>query len=640
MGEKDLLRTLDRLAASGHIREIDRSFVRFLHDEAPGSDPLVLLGALLVSCASAAGHSCLDLARAAASPEEALLPGNNGEEPVPPVLPKKIDLDEWIEALRQSPLTERDSTAPLVFLEDPVPRLALRRFYRQEQTILRGIGQRAHPLELDPARVRPHLDALFPENTTPWPRIAAALAARNRFSVITGGPGTGKTTTVLSVLALLHALEGPLRIRLAAPTGKAAVRLQESIHSRLEDMASNVRETIPREVTTLHRLLEMGRKGRSPYNSRSPLPADLVVIDEASMVDVGLMAALFEALNPATRLILLGDKDQLASVEAGSVLADLCSRADEGCYTPETTAWIQESTGVPLPRDFQNSGGAPLDQQITMLRRSFRFSSTGGIGLYATSVREGRLPREDRERPAGDGASGDSPPGNDGAVQRITPGSTRDEEFRRICRESGRYLTEMSETRPDEEAPREAWEEWALSILEARGRYQILCALRRGPWGVELINQCVEEELIGAGLVSAEQTWYPGMPLMVTRNDYRLQLMNGDIGLVLDLPGALRAVFPGDEPGTLRWVLPSRLQETEKAFAMTVHKSQGSEFDHTVLVLPDTPGEILTRELVYTGITRAKKALTLVEPAPGILSRAVERRVLRQGGLADLLHRV
>ncbi|SIQ01973.1 DNA helicase/exodeoxyribonuclease V, alpha subunit [Alkalispirochaeta americana] len=625
MRKNDLLHALDRWAAAGMIRDIDRSFVQFLRDEAPEADPLVLLGALLVSCSSGAGHSCLDLKEAAAAPEQALFSRDESsrEEPIPLLLPGTIDLDEWVRALRESPLTDPESTSPLVFLESPSPRLALRRFYRQEQAILRGIAQRAEPLSLDPARIRPRLEGLFQEDDTHWPRIAAAVAARNRFSVITGGPGTGKTTTVLSVLALLHALEGPLRIRLAAPTGKAAVRLQESIHSRLEDLDEDVRETIPRNVTTLHRLLGMGRRGQPAYGPILPLPADLVVVDEASMVDVALMAALFEALRPETRLILLGDKDQLASVEAGSVLADLCSRAEDGYYTPETARWIQESTGVTLPEALQSTEGSPLDQQITMLRKSFRFSSTGGIGLYATSVRGGRLPQNHQE---------------DQTVHRIVPRTNRDEEFRRICRTSGAYLLRMNESRPPQDAPLEAWERWALTVLEERGRFQILCALRQGPWGVEQINQRVREELVLEGLIPAEQTWYPGQPLMITRNDYRLQLMNGDIGLVLDLPGALRAAFPGDEPGTLRWVLPARLQETETAFAMTVHKSQGSEFDHTVLVLPDTPAEILTRELIYTGITRAKTFLSLVEPNPETLTLAVKRRVLRQGGLAALLH--
>lgn len=382
------------------------------------------------------------------------------------------------------------------------------------------------------------------------------------------------------------------------------------------------------------------------------------MVDEASMIDVSLMAALLEALPHHARLVLLGDKDQLASVEAGSVLGDLCARADAGHYTPATAEWLSAASGQTLSESMIDANGQPLDQAITMLRLSHRFTADSGVGQLAEAINSGgsgpvtlneiwaagyadlshlRVKSDDRARLAQLAISG-YPEGfphhavHPAAGQALPPVGYR------------HYLEVMHSQRPAQDASPERFDDWATDVLAAHGRFQLLCALRRGPWGVEGLNLCVRAALAKQGLISpgSEQSqWYAGRPVLVTTNDYGLGLMNGDIGITLEQPHPddhngrlLRVAFPaGDGSGHIKWVLPSRLKAVETVFAMTVHKSQGSEFDHTALVLPDAPNPILTRELIYTGITRARHWLTLVEPGRGQLNDAVKRRVVRVSGL-------
>ncbi|MFG6179166.1 exodeoxyribonuclease V subunit alpha [Halomonas sp. THAF12] len=563
---------------------------------------------------------------------------------------------------------------------------------------------------VDPKALRPILDTLFPPREPfDWQKAACALAGRSRFAVITGGPGTGKTTTVVRLLALLQAQalgegqgegERALRIRLAAPTGKAAARLNESIAgqvSRLpfdklaalweshdqapgtpgstqpetdspwersllrENPAEALEQAIPTEVSTLHRLLgSRPDTRRFRHDRHNPLPLDVLVVDEASMVDVGMMAAMLEALPPRARLVLLGDKDQLASVEAGSVLGDLCARAEGGHYTPATAEWLGESTGQPLPADTLDADGQPLDQAIAMLRISHRFTADSGIGQLAAAINLEAEPATKRK------AIGDALSAGFADLSHHKLSTDDERGLARLavtgCPERfpgahnadtppvgyRHFLSVMAEHRPADDADQQAFDDWARAVLAAHGDFQLLCALRRGPWGVEGLNERVRQALEREKLIDSQdgrQRWYPGRPVLVTKNDYGLGLMNGDIGITLDMPrpGAsagdgnrrlLRVAFPaGDGTDRIKWVLPSRLQAVETVFAMTVHKSQGSEFTHAALVLPDAPNPILTRELVYTGITRARHWLTLVETGRGQLMDAAQRRVMRVSGL-------
>lgn len=750
------------------LRELDRSFAAFLAQQAPTADPLLILAAALASHQLGRGHACLDLEAALADaggvlalpPEEdggaaetegtaaagtaigaelgadlgtgtdigaepsagvGAEPGTKGTEPgaadrLPASLASLlagVDLPRWLAALNEPELVGAGPGAtPLVLVGT---RLYLRRYWQYEQSVREAIAQR---IAMPTAAAAPHaraalagaLDALFPRragggNGNDWQRIACALAARQGFGIITGGPGTGKTTTVVKLLAVLQhlALTGSggaqrLRIRLAAPTGKAAARLNESIAGAVADLplqalpnAQALRAAIPTEVTTVHRLLgSRPDTRRFRHDARNPLALDVLVLDEASMLDLEMMAAVFAALPAQARLILLGDKDQLASVEAGAVLGDLCQRADDGHYRPETADWLHAVAGERLDPALCDADGLPLDQAIVKLRVSHRFSADSGIGRLASAVNAGddaavrcvfadacadlswqrRLDHAALQRLVIDGA----PEGFPGAGQGRTVAGAA------LAPPQGyrHYLNVMRERQPPDDAGPEAFDEWARAVLQAYGQFQLLCAVRSGPQGVAELNGEVATLLREAGLLEAEQGgWYAGRPVLVTRNDYSLGLMNGDVGVTLALPQPqprshsylpshsqlephvqlqlqlqlhlpgqaqrtaidrrarrlLRVAFPaGDGSGGIRWVLPSRLRDVDTVFAMTVHKSQGSEFTHAALLLPERPGAGLTRELVYTGITRARHWFTLVA-GDEALRAAVSRRVERSGGL-------
>jgi exodeoxyribonuclease V alpha subunit len=465
---------------------------------------------------------------------------------------------------------------------------------------------------------------------------------------LSGGPGTGKTTTVVRLLALLQApavaAGQALRIRLAAPTGKAAARLTESIGQQARELPveERVRAAIPTKVETLHRLLGSRPNTRQfQHHAGNPLALDLLVVDEASMIDLEMMARLLEALPPHARLILLGDKDQLASVEAGAVLGDLCRDAEAGHYDPDTRQWLERIAGRSL--DDENlingePGQRPLAQQTVMLRHSRRFGPDSGIGQLARlvnrqdAVAARRLlaePRADLHCLRGS---------QDALARLITVGMEAAQGY-------AHYLEVLRAQRPPNtcEPKNPVWGQWAAKVLAAFERFRLLCALRKGDWGVAGLNARVQEELQRQGLIDSSHEWYEGRPVLVTRNDYGLGLMNGDIGIALWVPGEkggsiLRVAFPrNDGSGGVRFVLPSRLNGVETVYAMTVHKSQGSEFEHTALVLPDAQSPVLTKELVYTAITRAKAHFTLVEPRAGIFEAAVERQVRRVSGLGMAL---
>ncbi|KEZ63211.1 exodeoxyribonuclease V subunit alpha, partial [Pseudomonas amygdali pv. tabaci str. ATCC 11528] len=487
-----------------------------------------------------------------------------------------------------------------------------------------------------------------------WQKLACALATRKGFSIITGGPGTGKTTTVVRLLALLQAPAvqsgQPLRIRLAAPTGKAAARLTESISQQVQslDVSDDVRQKIPSEVTTVHRLLG-SRPGTRHFRHHAGnlLPLDVLVVDEASMIDLEMMANLLDALPPHARMVLLGDKDQLASVEAGAVLGDLCRDAEEGFYSPETQAWLETVSGEDLSKGALRQGDAqhhPLAQQVVMLRHSRRFGQGSGIGQLARLVNQ----QQDQQARALLAA------GSHDDLFALALKGEQDLKFERLVLDGlGRgeqgpqgyrhYLNVLAAERPaDDSALDDAcWTRWARSVLSAFDAFQLLCAVRKGPWGVEGLNQRITHALFNAKLIESEQQWYEGRPVLMTHNDYGLGLMNGDIGITLRLPErdgdgkqVLRVAFPrNDGSDGVRFVLPSRLNEVETVYAMTVHKSQGSEFAHTALILPEALNPVLTKELIYTGITRAKHWFSLIEPRHGIFEEALRRKVKRLSGL-------
>ncbi|WP_248738397.1 exodeoxyribonuclease V subunit alpha [Pseudomonas sp. MWU12-2029] len=665
MQAEDLLQLLTHWVERGWLRALDKAFVTFLHELVPDVDPLVLLAAALTSHQLGHGHVCLDLFETLKAPDFALSLPPEGDAQSGVLLPSQLleslDGAHWCKVLAGSPLvalaaddSESARQCPLVLSGK---RLYLRRYWAYERRIDTALRQRLAEHEPTPGDLSQRLDELFgtakKTGVIDWQKLACALATRGAFSIVTGGPGTGKTTTVVRLLALLQApaVEAgqPLRIRLAAPTGKAAARLTESISQQVQslEVADDVREKIPSEVTTVHRLLG-SRPGTRHFrhHAGNRLPLDVLVVDEASMIDLEMMANLLDALPSHARLVLLGDKDQLASVEAGAVLGDLCRDAEAGWYSPQTRQWLESVSGESLQDaglHEDTDGTHPLAQQVVMLRHSRRFGEGSGIGQLARRVNQQR-PDEARHLLAA--RSHDD-------VYSLALKGEHDHALERLVLDGHgegphgyrHYLSVLRNQRPPVGAPLEnpGWLDWARAVLQAFDTFQLLCAVRKGPWGVEGLNLRITEALFKARLIDSDQQWYEGRPVLMTRNDYGLGLMNGDIGIALKLPErdgpnagepVLRVAFPrNDGRGGVRFVLPSRLNDVETVYAMTVHKSQGSEFAHTALILPDALNPVLTKELIYTGITRAKHWFTLIEPRAGVFEEAVQRKVKRLSGL-------
>ncbi|MBM7335589.1 exodeoxyribonuclease V subunit alpha [Alcanivorax marinus] len=628
----------DALAAlreQGLLRDLDVAVAEFLHRQAPEAEPAALLLAALTSGQLAAGHLCLDLDEPGL--EARLWPAGR-----PPALDGLLPAasGDWPALLNGSPLVGAgDDNAPLVF---DGGRLYLRRHWAQERAVAERVQARlATGSAPDPARLAGQLTALFPEPAMDgepnWQQVACALAARAGLTLITGGPGTGKTTTVVRVLGLLQtlAMQDPaaprrLRIRLAAPTGKAAARLTESIGRQVAALpvAEAVRAAIPTQVATLHRLLGSRPDSRHfRHHRHNPVHADVVVVDEASMIDMDMMASLLDALPTDCRLILLGDKDQLASVEAGAVMGDLCREADAGRYRPATLDYVRAACGADLSP--WAGDGAALAQQTAMLRRNWRFKDAPGIGDLAAAINAGDPRAVERVFGAGHPGltrvAGDSP--HDLASRLLNGGGENGEGLRALVADAAAPAAGDPDQR-------------ARDLLRRFTGQQLLSGLRGGPFGVERLNRLITDHLHREGL-AGDHDWYPGRPVMMTRNDYQLGLMNGDVGLTLPHPerpeDGLRVAFQLPD-GRVRWVPPGRLDAVETVFAMTVHKSQGSEFGHVLLVLPDRPQPLLTRELVYTAVTRARGAFTLLEYGPpSVLAQAIKRRTWRASGLAERL---
>ncbi|AOS83694.1 exodeoxyribonuclease V subunit alpha [Chlorobaculum limnaeum] len=567
-------------------RPIDRQAAAFLCRGAKDESGVLRTVVSLLSQAVGQGHVCLDLEEIAG---EIVRIGK--EEPL-----RLPDAASLVAALRSLPtLGGPEEHRPLIL--DDAGRLYLYRYFRYEALLADAIRARAasESSETDESALAGQLDRYFPptENAEDRQRQSALTALRRRFSVISGGPGTGKTTTVVRILGLM--LESPggerMRIALVAPTGKAAARLASSIASLRETLpcADEVKRAIPGQVTTIHRLLGTlpGSTGFR-HNERNPLPFDAVIVDEASMVDLPLMTAFVTALPPHARLILIGDRDQLASVEAGAVLGDICRVAE--------------------------SPGSSIAGCVTVLDRNFRFGDGSGIAALSRAVNAG----SDREalRLLVDSGSGTI------ELEATPTRETLKKRLKAPVLDGFRACLEA-------ETPAEA--------LRLFDRFRILTALREGPWGATGMNHTAETLLHESGLVRRDTQFYRGRPVLVTENDYIHKLFNGDTGIILPDPesGHLRAFFAAPD-GTVRAIPPEFLPKHETAFAMTVHKSQGSEFDRVLMVLPPEDSILLTRELIYTGITRARHSVTLWSDE-AVFIAAVKRRTERRSGLRERL---
>lgn len=697
-----MLRELEHWRDVRWLRSLDTAFARFIHDVDPQAPASLLLAAALVASMEGNGHSALPLAELAADPVALLgwppesaaalrsalvqgfgaalgqdlgaalaqgfaaaLPGTPGAAPA-----GNAGLPEGWHA---RPVLEVDppndqGASPLVLT---CGLLYLRRYWRCEarvaarivgRTRIQDAGTAATSGGVDASAARRLLDTLFGVPTaadgTDWQKVACAVALRGRLTIITGGPGTGKTYTAARLLVLLQALHsgsggqggqgdhgrGPqaLRVALAAPTGKAAARLRQSIQKALQDLreqpdaAAAVGAWADRldAARTLHALLgaQPGTR-RFKHGPVNPLDVDVLFVDEASMVHLELMAQLLDALPAHAHLILLGDRDQLASVEAGAVMGDLCQGADtEGDalgrgYRPDTAAWIGQATGQALPSVALGAGSA-LAQQTVVLRKSHRFD--GPIGQLAVAINQGDA-----------SAALALLRGGTGAALALLLAPTADAvlptalQGRPGAPGGYRAYLELVAQRPH---AADAHAAWARAVLGRFDSFRVLCAVRDGPWGVAGLNIAIERALSGAGLLRRQGEWYEGRPVIVTRNDTALGVFNGDVGVVLraaTTDAELRCYFL--EGDGLRSVSVGRLADVQTAFAMTVHKSQGSEFDHVLLVLPHADTPVLTRELLYTAVTRASKAFTLVSPSRGQIVAATARLTRRVSGLRGML---
>jgi exodeoxyribonuclease V alpha subunit len=608
--------TIDNLYERQFLSDLDYRFARFIGRLNNENDALLLLAASLVSRYRGEGHICIDLAELAGTVIE-----HEGGETLscPP-------FDAWLKALNKSPVVGRPGDRkPLILCG---VRLYLFRYWDFETLLARALKDMASAKikTFDEPQLKSSFERIFPrqddhgKREADWQKIAAFTSVRNRLCVISGGPGTGKTFTVAKILAILVEQSGndTLNIAITAPTGKAAARLQEAIKEAKATLSCSdtVKAAIPDEASTLHRLLRtIPYSAYFRFNEKNPLPCDVIVIDEASMVDLALFSKLIQAVRPKSRLILLGDKDQLASVEAGSVLGDICDTGNVHRFSPSFIDACRRVTGENIDENHSGAAWDGIGDCIVQLTKSYRFAETSGIHAASRAIN------------AGEGEK---------TLDLIKKETFRDIRWRSLPEPDGlaRHLEDWITGRYDGYLKAAD----PLEAFDLFSRSRILTVLREGLYGVRNLNFLIERIMQKKGLIDRSGGWYPGRPVMITQNDYNLRLFNGDIGIAMttkDNDNGLRVFFPGTD-GSVRSFPPLRLPEHETVYAMTVHKSQGSEFDDVLFITPDRNTQVMTRELIYTAITRAKEKIQ-VWGKEDVFLTAIQRRIHRSSGLREAL---
>ncbi|WP_373819958.1 exodeoxyribonuclease V subunit alpha [Glaesserella sp.] len=534
------------------------------------------------------------------------------------------------------------NVAPLLFQQN---RLYFYRYWQAENRIARYLQQavsieqqNANTIELN----KTILSSLFtPQAKIDWQQVAVATALAKRFCLISGGPGTGKTRTVAMLLATLQLKQLkqsrlPLNIALAAPTGKAAARLKESISASLAelDLPETVKQTVPTKSSTIHSLIGIMPHSDTPrYHQTNPLHLDLLVVDEASMIDLFVMDKLLNALKPSTRLILLGDKDQLASVEAGNMMGELGELIHFG-YSPQHSAYLTETTGYPIQS--ANTQVPAICDSLCHLRHSYRFGENSGIGRLAAEINAQQAVRSWQTF---------ANPQFDDLHLYGYPSVTEFSEKRdwiQYCvdmvvhKAVELYRDYLALVKQRQASPQQIP---VSAVFAAFQKVRFLSALRVSELGVERLNQTIAEALLQARLIHFKHSRdsYIGKPILITENAPQNHIFSGDIGIMLpDEQGQLRIYFDNQMNGEYLSISPSRVPSYEPAYVMTVHKSQGSEFTHTLMIMPLTPSPVLTKELLYTAVTRAKSTFSLFGDAK-TWKQAVSICVQRQSGLREQL---
>jgi exodeoxyribonuclease V alpha subunit len=653
---------LEQLLKMSKIRAIDIAFADFIYSEESPQDAsdtsarecLTMLSAF-VSAQSGEQHSCIDLEKLG--------------QPFLGVyrFPELSTMLSYIQnagtfaRLSATGVNLDEPTAKPIILQDG--KLYLQRYWQYESQLAAIIREKVTKvLDLDITAAKVLLSDLFDEEhnhaeqeqTLDWQKIAVCIAASQTLSFITGGPGTGKTTTVTKLLALLQGLAvkkgNVLNIQLVAPTGKAAARLTESISAAKIKLPTALQANLPEQCQTIHRLL--GAKPQSPHfraNANHPLHLDVLVLDEASMVDLPLMAKLFAALPKDAQIILLGDQDQLASVETGSVLSDICAASDLQGDNPNNalliysdamqqhlTKLISLPTSTAIPNLETNTSitkrsgirASVIQDNVVKLLKSHRFGENSGIGQLAKQVKVGQVNQS--VSLLNDEQFTDI---NWHQPIQTTPQTVANEILKTLITQLLPIYQQYTQAIQQGDL-RQAFKYW--------DQQQVLCAQKSGCWGVTQLNALIENELHKQGLIDNTKDFYIGRPVMLSKNDHQLKLFNGDVGIVMPDPdnAALTKVWFVTPEGDLRGLLPSRLPSLETLYAMTIHKSQGSEFESVYLCLPpitaNNQGRGLNRELIYTGLTRAKKQFMLFAEAKA-LSVSLGQQCVRGSGLAGRL---
>jgi exodeoxyribonuclease V alpha subunit len=575
---------------SPSLSDLDYHFSQFMCHIANTHSEALAVAAALVSYWTERGHICINLLDFANKPLHECLEQQDQNKKESLLFPS---LESWTEKLRNSGVVGKPGEKKPLIL-DSKNRLYLHRYHQYETLLSQHLIYRSRSdiSGLYLSGLSQFLDRLFASETGhSYQRQAVEIAINKKLCIVSGGPGTGKTTVAAKIIAaLIHVSESVPNIHLTAPTGKAAQRLQESLNEVKQSLncPREIISAMPSEAMTIHRLLKP--KHQSPYfkhNYDNPLPSDVVVVDEASMIDLALMSKLVTALRKESRLIILGDKDQLASVDPGAVLGDICRQSEH----------------------------TSLKSCMVHLTKNYRFGEASGIFKAAQAVNAG-VP--------------------DNAFNIINHSSYTD-----ITWKDYQDITHINPAL----AEKISWQSRYLNFqnnpqkaLMALNTFRVLCAVRKGPFGVERLNSSIAKIMASKGLIQPNRRWYHGRPIMITKNDHSIGLYNGDVGLILkdrEDQSILKAFFIGQD-NQVKKILPARLPEHETVFAMTVHKSQGSEFDHVLLLLPDKISKVLTRELVYTGITRTRKFIE-IWGTKSTFNAAVMNNTYRQSGLADAL---